>query len=445
MGQRFRGAASRCVAVVAAPLVVLGVLAAVAPAASAAPPMPGTAARTTAPTGLAAAPAGLQAAIRNTLGTSAAGYAQQAELTASDKAPSDDFGASVALSALGTTALVGAIGHNSSGAAYVFTLRGGTWSQTAELTASDGAPGDDFGASVALSALGTTALVGAPEHNTDTGAAYVFTLRGGTWSQTAELTASDGAQGDFFGRSVALSALGTTALAGAPGHNFFTGAAYVFTLRGGTWSQTAELTDGVPDDAFGWSVALSALGTTALAGAPAHNTDTGAAYVFTLRGDTWSQTAELTASDGAPGDDFGWSVALSALGTTALVGAVGHNSSGAAYVFTLGGGTWSQTAELTASDGAPGDDFGYSVALSALGTTALVGAHRHNSVTGAAYVFTLGRGTWSQTAELTASDGAPGDHFGYSVALSALGITALAGAPGHNSVTGAAYVFTAGG
>jgi hypothetical protein len=86
-----------------------------------------------------------------------------------------------------------------------------------------------LGSSVALSALGTTALVGAPVRNTGTGAAYVFTLRRGTWSQTAELTASDAAPGDEFGYSLALSALGTTALVGAPVRNTSTGAAYVFT------------------------------------------------------------------------------------------------------------------------------------------------------------------------------------------------------------------------
>jgi FG-GAP repeat len=261
------------------------------------------------------------------------------------------------------------------------------YSQQAELTA---APGE-FGFSVALSALGTTALVGAPVRNTGTGAAYVFTLRHRTWSRTAELTASGGAPFDDFGRSVALSALGSTALVGAPGRNKDTGAAYVFTLRRGTWSQTAELT-GAPGDGFGFSVGLCALGSTALVGAPFHKTSTGAAYVFTLRRGTWSRTAVLTASHGAPGDDFGQSVALSALGSTALARAFGGSPfTGAAYVFTLRRGTWSRTAELTASDAAPGDEFGYSVALSALGTTALAGAPFRNTSTGAVYVFTESR------------------------------------------------------
>ena len=99
---------------------------------------------------------------------------------------------------------------------------------------------------------------------------------------------------------------------------------------------------------------------------------------------------------------------------------------------------------FTAPHGAPGDDFGQSVALSARGGTALAGLYGRNPFTGAAYVFTLRRGAWSRTAELTASDAAPGDEFGYSLALSALGGTALAGAPFRHTSTGAAYVFTPG-
>ena len=438
MDQRIRRALARCLAVLVTPLLVLGVMAGTAPASSASRLSDGPAGRVPA---AAAVPVSLQAAIRKSLGTavSSAAYSQRAELTA---APGE-FGFSVALSARGTTALVGApVRNTGTGAAYVFTLRHGTWSRTAGLTASGGAPFDDFGRSVALSALGSTALVGAPGRNKDTGAAYVFKLRRGTWSQTADLTASHGARLDEFGFSVALSATGTTALAGAIGRHSEAGAAYVFTLRRGTWSPTAQLTasDAAPGDGFGQSVALSALGSTALAGAPLRHSDTGAAYVFTFRHGTWSQTAELT---GATGDGFGFSVGLSARGSTALAGAPFHQTgTGAAYVFTLRRGTWSRTAVLAASHGAPGDGFGQSVALSALGSTALAGAFGRNPYTGAAYVFTLRRGTWSPTAQLTASDAAPGDEFGYSVALSARGTTALAGAPFRNTSTGAAYVFT---
>jgi hypothetical protein len=73
------------------------------------------------------------------------------------------------------------------------------------------------------------------------------------------------------------------------------------------------------------------------------------------------------------------------------------------------------------------------------GTTAVVGAINANSGTGAAYVFTGSGSTWSQQAELAASNGAPNDQFGTSAAIS--GSTAVAGAPGKKSGIGAAYVF----
>ena len=117
-----------------------------------------------------------------------------------------------------------------------------TWTQQAELSASDGAPDDDFAGEIALS--GSTALIGAQEHmvgtNAGQGAVYVFTESGGIWTQQAELTASDGAANAGFGRAISLS--GTTALIGAYGANDSQGAAYVFTESGGTWTQQAELT-----------------------------------------------------------------------------------------------------------------------------------------------------------------------------------------------------------
>jgi hypothetical protein len=87
-----------------------------------------------------------------------------------------------------------------------------------------------------------------------------------------------------------------------------------------------------------------------------------------------------------------------------------------------------QQQELTASDGAAGDHFGVSVTLSGDGNTTLVGAFEKNSYHGAAYVFTNSGGSWSQQQELTASDGAAYDDFGLSVALSTDGNTALVGA-----------------
>lgn len=390
-------------------------------------------------------------------------WIQQAELTATNGATPDYFGQSIAVS--GNTVVVGApqhtVGSNKiQGAAYVFVQSGGTWTEQAELIASDGAPFDQFGSSVA--ANGSTVVVGAGWRtvglNNSQGAVYVFVQSGGTWSQQAELTASDGGAYNYFGRSVALS--GSTIVVGAPGYptvgsNVAQGAAYVFTQSGTNWSQQAKLTasDGVAYDEFGFSVAIS--GSTALLGAPCHPAlgpcGPGAAYVFTQSGTSWSQQAELTASDGVPQDEFGWSVALDA--NTAVVGATLHtvgsnqNYQGAAYVFVQGGGTWSQQAELSASDGVSYDVFGFSVAVN--GSTALLGAYCHPAPSqgtcgpGAAYVFTQSGTNWSQQAELTASDGVGNDFFGWSVALE--GSTAVGGAPHHtvgsNQFQGAGYVF----
>ncbi len=323
-----RSSLARSLPVLATPLLALGALAAMTPASVASASV--TAGARPAAQAAPAVPASLRAAIRTSLGAGA--YARQTELAAADGAANDEFGYSVALSGPGTTALVGAWERdNDTGAAYVFRLRGGRWSQTAELTAPHGVANDEFGYSVALSATGATAVVGAPRAGS-TGAAYVFGLRAGRESRTTELTAANGAKGDSFGGAVAVSAPGDTIVVGAFGANLTpglaagTGAAYVFRLRGRSWRQTAELTPahGAPLDVFGGSVSVSAAGTTVLAGAAGHNSNAGAAYVFRLRGRTWSQT-ELTAPHPAPGDDFGISVSLSAAGSTALAGATGRS------------------------------------------------------------------------------------------------------------------------
>ena len=382
----------------------------------------------------------------------------QQKVSASDGMSNDAFGFSVAID--GSTAIIGADGaavngNPGQGAAYVFTESNGTWSQTAKLTASDGVAGDEFGDAVAL--YGNTAVIGAYDvavgGNSYQGAAYVFTESGGAWSQTAKLTASDGAAWSFFGSAVALD--GSTAVIGADnaavGGNSSQGEAYVFTESGGTWTQRTVLTasDGAANDYFGDSVALN--GSMALVGADGAtingNAAQGAVYVFTQSGGNWSQAAKLTSSDGAANDYFGNSVALS--GSTAVVGARyktlgGNIDQGAAYVFDESGGSWSQTAELTAGDGGQFDNFGWSVALD--GDTAVIGADDAtvggNSGQGAAYVFSNSGGAWSQTQKLAASDGASYDTFGYSVALS--GGTALIGAytaaVGGN-YTGAAYFY----
>jgi len=210
------------------------------------------------------------------------------------------------------------------------------WMQQQELIASDGAANDSFGVSVSVS--GDTAVIGASAKNSGRGAAYVFVLSGGLWSQQQELTASDGAAFDEFG--VSVSVIGDTALIGAISKNAYQGAAYVFVLSGGVWTQQQELTasDGAAGDGFGSSVSMS--GDLALIGAGGKTVNSqvsqGAAYVFALSGTTWTQQQELTASDGGVFDQFGNSVSVS--GNTVVIGAASKTinsqpNQGAAYVF----------------------------------------------------------------------------------------------------------------
>ncbi len=318
--------------------------------------------------------------------------AQQAYLKASNPGAGDGFGgnsgAGAGIAVSGDTVVVGAYKEDSnangvngdqtnndaleSGAAYVFTRSGGVWSQQAYLKASNTGAGDFFGFSVAVS--GDTVVVGAIFEGSRSGAAYVFTRSGTTWSQQAYLKAS-GAGGQF-GRSVAVS--GDTAVVGSTDAN----AAYVFTRSGTTWSQEAFLNNNVAG--FGDAVAVS--GDTVVVGAVGDGGNAGAAYVFARSGTTWSQQAYLKASNADMHDFFGRSVAVS--DDTVVVGATNEDSnatgvngdeadnsaisSGAAYVFTRSGTTWSQQAYLKPSNtrsgslvgGIPvGGFFGWSVAV----------------------------------------------------------------------------------
>jgi MYXO-CTERM domain-containing protein len=308
-------------------------------------------------------------------------WTPQAKLVASDGSLNDTFGSSISVS--GDTTVVGASGKSSStGAAYVFVRSGSAWSQQAKLLASDGAAVDYFAYSVSVS--GDTAVAGAPYAGSYYGAAYVFVRSGTAWTQQAKLLADDGAAVDYFGFSV--SVWGDTAIVGAYQKSSGTGAVYVFVRSAGAWTQQAKLlaSDGAVVDSFGWSVSLSV--DTAVVGAYNKGSGTGAAYVFVRSGSTWAEQAGLVASDGATNDCFGFSVSVS--GDTAVVGANARSSgAGAAYLFARNGGSWSQQGTLPASDGASADYFGTAVAVA--GDTAVVGAYQKNSATGAAYVFSV--------------------------------------------------------
>lgn len=378
-------------------------------------------------------------------------WTQRAKLTASDAAEGDRFGSSVSISGdtVGIGAEAGDSGIRGSGSVYVFNRSGATWTQQRKLDIVGDIAGDMFGDDVSIS--GDTVVVGASRDDTvepDSGSVSVFRRSGSAWTQEATLLACDAAEDDAFGATVAIS--GDTAVVGAQGSDGAgppgSGSAYVFTRSDSVWSPQAKLTatDAAWGDWFGGDVAIS--GDTAIIGANGDDdggSDSGSAYVFARSGSAWNQQAKLTASDAAPDDCLGFSVSVS--GDTAVVGAVGDNAGiGSVYVFTRSGSTWKQQARLTASDAATGDHFGWSVALSS--DTLVVGAKGDDvgalSDAGSAFVFTRSGSRWTQQAKLTASDAATGDCFGNSVSVS--GNIAVVGAyqdDGVGANSGAAYVF----
>jgi hypothetical protein len=450
-----------------------------------------------------------------TRGSTSGSFTQQSRLTANDGGFADFFGFSVAVS--GDTAIVGTPGLAGSGAAsgrgwaYVFVRSGSAWTQQQKLLAADGASGDAFGYSVGVS--GDTAIIGARADVIgsagEVGSAYVFTRAGSAWTEQQKLTAAETTpRNDLFGNSVAIS--GDTLIVGSPAHEFKPGVAnhgavYVYSRTGTLWTRQQKLlhADFAPDN-LGQAVAFD--GASILAGAPAKNNGrgaayvfareavdpnringaesgqssfsgrsvdidgdtaiisadndsidgtpngarTGAAYIFVRTGATWTQQARLTPPDGANGDDFSFSVAIS--GNTAIVGAYDHKvgantAQGAAYIFTRSGTTWTLQQKLTANDGAVSDSFGYSVDIS--GDTAVVSAVGDdilaaNDNRGSAYVFARTGATWEQQARFTAQADKGGSGFGNSVAIS--GDTVVVGQPletiGTTQNQGAAYVFT---
>jgi hypothetical protein len=387
---------------------------------------------------------------------------QGPKLTADDVRGEAALGDSAALSSDGDTALVGGLlDHSDVGAAWVFTRSGSTWTQQgAKLIPSDPTGAADFGTSVALSADGNTALIGGDLDNGEDGAAWVFTRAGSSWTQQASKLVGDctgtcgGPRGTGetaageFGSSVALSNDGNTALIGAQGDGNAAGGAWVFTRSASSWSEQALLTGaGANGPAnFGQSVSLSGDGDTALIGGPTDASKVGAAWVFLRTGTSWApQGGKLIPNDNTGEASFGDAVSISRDGDTALIGGDQNASdAGAAWVFVRTGSAWSQQGpDLTgAGELGPTGELGTSVALSADGNTAAVGAELDNNGVGAGWLFTRTGATWTQQGSklLGAAESGNG-FFGAGVALSSDGQTLLVGGGGDAADEGAAWVF----
>ncbi|HEX4494604.1 MAG TPA: hypothetical protein VIE43_02955 [Thermoanaerobaculia bacterium] len=345
------------------------------------------------------------------------------------------------------------LGSADFGAAWIFTRSGGAWSQQGgHLVGADAVGIAAQGTSVALSGDGNTAILAGPGDSDVTGAIWIFVRSGGIWSQQGNKLVGTGTIGAAdLGYSVALSADGNTAIAGGPFDNSNVGAAWVFTRSGGVWNQQGSKLVGFGAvGSFlqqGVSVAISADGNTAIVGGNGDSAGTGAAWIYTRSGEVWSQQGKLAGTGGIGMPNQGWSVSLSGDGNTALLGGPYDNSgTGATWVFTRSGGIWSQQGIKLVGRGAVGAaNQGWSVALSGDGNLAIASGFTDDSDAGAVWVFARNEGVWSQRGSKLRGTGtvlaAPAQ--GASVALSADGSTVMIGGPGDNSETGAAWIFAA--
>lgn len=276
-------------------------------------------------------------------------WGQTQKLVPDDNAADDLFGISIALE--GDLALIGAPGDTQpglpiplkDGSFYAYERIEGTWTQQDRIVATTD-PKNALGASVILD--GTTGYVGAvldgPTEFDRPGAVYIYEYAAGELTEIDKVTASDGALGDLFGASIRV--LDDRLLIGAPGDGG-TGSVYTYSFVTDTWVEGDKIAapDPLTYSSFGASMAMD--GDTLLVGAPNEmplpdgtlpGTEPGAAYLFTLVNDVWTQQYTLTA-DNTDADYFGLSVALE--GNAAIVGAFGDNKgnkrTGAVHAFAL--------------------------------------------------------------------------------------------------------------
>jgi len=325
------------------------------------------------------------------------------------------------------------------------------------------------GFSTAISDDGNTLAVGAFEESSASdlvGATYIFTRSGSSWTQQAKLIGTGWTVGSypFQGYCVSLSSDGNTLAVGGYGNNNNTGAVWIFTRSGSSWTQQTQISgSGIGN--FAYSVCLSSDGTTLAVGRPGSSVPSnsgvgnaiGSTLIYIYSGGSWSLQATLVGSGNSGNSSQGASVSLSADGNTLAIGAVGDTnpsvttSVGAVWIFTRSGSSWTQQGSKLQANNyvltTYNVNFGYAVSLSSDGNTLAIGGYGDSRLIGAAWIYTRSGSTWTQGPKLTASGGT-GIYirYGWSISLSGDGKVLAVGGPGDNATgpfngIGAAWVY----
>jgi len=272
------------------------------------------------------------------------------------------------------------IAVTSGNSVYVFERSGNSWNLVSKLEPEDDDPRDQYGAGLAVN--GNFIAVGDPDFR-DYGSVHIYERKAYGWQLAERIFASNGSVADGFGTDVSLSV--NTLLTSSSLIN----AGYIFNRRGNNWNESDIL---VPNDPaplrFGASVSLS--GNAAVIGRPLDNdvaVSAGAAYIFERSRNSWIQVKKLTDSAGNEEDRLGHAVAIDK--RLIAVGAPGIGDvPGKAYFAKKQGNNWSDLLSLESNVIQPGDQFGFSVAVSM--KTVLVGAPGDDQVAtnaGKVYVY----------------------------------------------------------
>ena len=360
------------------------------------------------------------------------------------EAAGDQSGRSVSLSADGSTVAIGAYLNDGNGAnsghVRVYKNIAGTWTQIGSDINGETA-GDNSGYSISLSTDGSTVAIGAylnDGNGVNSGHVRVYKNIAGTWTQIGSDINGEAAN-DNSGWSVSLSTDGSTVAIGTPnndGNGVTSGHVRVYKNVTNVWTQIGSDINGESvGDGSGWSVSLSADGSTVAIGAffnDGNGTDSGHVRVYKNIADVWTQIGADIDGEAA-GNRSGWSVSLSADGSTVAIGAYLNDGngtdSGHVRVYKNIADVWTQIGDDIDGE-AVGDESGYSVSLSTNGSVIAIGAYRNDgsaSNSGHVRVYQNVVGVWTQIGSDINGEAA-NDNSGWSVSLSADGSTVAIGA-----------------
>ncbi len=322
------------------------------------------------------------------------------------------------------------------GKVIIYQKNGDSWDEFQVLVDADGNTFQNYGFSIDMkSSVLVVGAIGTFQQGPFTGKALVYEYDGTDWQLTNTIEASDPGAGNYFGHSVATN--GNRIIVGAikaNGEADASGAVYVFTKVNGVWTFANKLTadDGATNDNFGYSIDINDDNVVVI-GAPNQSDfidKSGAAYVFTTDGTTYTQTTKLKAFGRTEKDFLGSSVAINRddIIAGAFLADGLSNNAGSAYYFRNEPDGWKEIQQVVYAEGALNDYFGKSVAMTDF--RLVVGAPKvnvnGNLDVGQSYYYEKEGGLWIFKQVLDDPEGTAHNYFGASVMVTDLNLAVSA-------------------